>query len=166
MQFVASGRPVRRVALASWLFTAMAVCVSAGCRAASMPSAPGGATGGSTGYVGTWSGTITSLAIGPGTIALRFDSERNTPGSPLVTGQGTLSFADQRFSGTTGVVGAETPDGVFGVTFDRHVVPCPDEPGGVSTRATFASLVVTGNRMRGSYIAGVCPGGTMELTKQ
>lgn len=168
MRFVVSGAHRRRGSrLAIWWLAVVATCAAVACRTASSPGAPGGAfEGESPSYVGVWSGTIASIAGGPGTIELRFDSQRNTPGSPLVTGRGSVSFTDPRFSVTTGVVGAVTPDGVFGVTFDRHVVPCPDEPGGVSERGMFASLTVTGNRMRGSYIAGSCPGGTIELTRQ
>jgi hypothetical protein len=53
----------------------------------------------------------------------------------------------------------------LGVFFDRGPVACPSEPGGVAERTMFASMTVSGNRMRGRYIVGGCPGGAMDLTR-
>ena len=117
-------------------------------------------------YVGTWSGAIVSAAIGEGSLVLVLTSQLGPPNTPLVNGHWTSTFVDSRFSTSGKVVASIAPDGTVGVVFDRNTVPCPQEASGAAQQTMFASMTVTGQRMTGSYIAGICPGGTMELMKQ
>lgn len=135
----------------------------ASCGSDSLTAPP---TDGGRSYVGIWSGQLVSAAIGAGTLVLSLTSQIETTTSPLVRGTWTLTFPDRRFDSTGTVIGAVGPGGTFGVTFDRSTVPCPQEAGGIARQTMFASLTVEGVRMRGSYIAGACPGGTVTLTKQ
>ena len=115
---------------------------------------------------GTWSGTIASAAIGQGSLVLSLTSQIEAPDTPLINGHWKLTFADSRFSTGGRVVAAFAPSGILGVIFDRNTVPCPQEVSGAALQTMFASMMVIGDRMTGTYIAGSCPGGTMEMTKQ
>jgi hypothetical protein len=121
---------------------------------------------GSRSFLGTWTGAITSDAIGTGTAEIIVDSQRETPLTPLLSGTWSFSFPNQAFSakGTlTGSLNIEKT--ILGLTFVRPRVPCPGEPGGMAERTMFASMTVTGDRMRGAYIVVAlgCPGGTIDL---
>jgi hypothetical protein len=144
------------------MIAATCLTLLTGCRGGS-PTTP---EPGTPTYVGTWTGHISSEAVGAGTLEVIFDMQRNGPASPLVSGTATPVFPDARLNGSRAVVGAFSPDGLFGLTFDRGTVPCPAADDGVAARSMFASLTVVGNRMSGTYIAGGCPGGSMELTKR
>jgi hypothetical protein len=118
-------------------------------------------------YLGTWSGIVTSDVIGPGSGTIVLDGGIKAPGGPLLTGHWTFVFNDARFNASGTVSGGWLPDRtVFVLLFSPSVVPCPSEPGGVSERTRGASLTLAANRMQGSYIAGGCPGGTMDLARK
>ena len=118
-------------------------------------------------YLGTWSGTVTSDVVGPGTGTVILDGGLKAPGGPLLSGRWSFVFSDSRFNAGGTVTGGWLPDRtVFVLLFSRSVVPCPAEPDGVSERTRSASLTFTADRMQGSYIAGGCPGGMMDLTRK
>jgi hypothetical protein len=118
-------------------------------------------------YLGTWSGMVTSDVIGPGSGTVVLDGGIKAAGGPLLTGHWSFVFNDARFNASGAVSGGWLPDrSVFVLLFSSSVVPCPAEAGGVSERTRGASLTLTANRMQGSYIAGGCPGGTMDLTRK
>lgn len=137
---------------------------SSGCSKASPsgPDSPGG-------YLGTWVGTITSDAIGSGTATIVVDSQLEAPLTPLLSGTWSFSFPNQAFSTKGSLTGSlNTERTILGLTFVRPTVPCPGEPGGLADRTMFASMTVTGNRMRGNYIVVAlgCPGGTIDLIRR
>ena len=117
-------------------------------------------------YLGTWSGTVTSDVIGSGSGTVVLDGGIKAPGGLLLTGHWSFAFNDSRFNASGTLSGGWLPDRtVFVLLFSPSVVPCPAEPGGVSERTRGASLALTANRMQGSYIAGGCPGGMMDLRR-
>ena len=135
-----------------------------GCSKSSNPSAPDQSAGP---YIGSWSGMLTSDVIGSGTATVVLDDGIKTSSGPLLSGRWNFVFNDSRFNSSGTVTGGWLPDGtVFVLLFSRSLVPCPGEPDGVSDRTRAASLTFTGNRMVGSYIAGGCPGGLMDLTRK
>jgi hypothetical protein len=110
---------------------------------------------------------LTSDVIGSGTATVVLDGGLKTPNGPLLSGRWSVVFDDLRFSASGTVTGGWLPDGtVFVLLFSPSLVPCPGEPDGVSDRTRAASLTLTSNRMQGSYIAGGCPGGTLDLTRK
>ncbi len=118
-------------------------------------------------YLGRWAGTIISDLLGPGTIDIVIDSQIGSDSFPLLSGTWSLSFADAAFSARgvmTANLNAERT--MLVLFFDRGPVPCPAEPWGVAEKGMFASMTVTRGRMHGSYIAGSCPGGSMDLSRQ
>lgn len=118
--------------------------------------------------VGRWVGTINSQAIGAGAATVVLDSQVGPASAPLLAGTWSFVFSDPAFS-TSGPISAgfNASGTVLGLFFDRGVVPCPGEPGGTAQKAIAASMTVTGgSRMRGDYVIGGCPGGTLELEKQ
>ncbi len=117
-------------------------------------------------FVGTWSGTIASAAIGQGSLVLSLTSQVETPDTIVVNGHWALTFTDSRFSTGGTVIAAVAPNRILGIIFDRSTVPCPQEAGGAAQQTMFASMTVDGDRMTGTYVAGICPGGTMEMTKK
>jgi hypothetical protein len=142
---------------------ALAVVV-VGCSKSANPSAPDQSEGP---YLGTWSGIVTSDVIGPGAGTVILDGGLKAPGGPLLSGQWHFVFSDARFNASGTVTGGWLPDRTaFVLLFSRSVVPCPAEPDGVSERTRSASLTLTADRMQGSYIAGGCPGGMMDLTRK
>jgi hypothetical protein len=110
---------------------------------------------------------VTSDVIGAGNATIVFDSGFKSPSVIQVTGHWSLAFSDARFSASGTITGIQLPDQpLFVVIFSASVVPCPGETNGVSERTRSASLTLTANRMQGSYIAGGCPGGTMDLARK
>ena len=118
-------------------------------------------------YLGTWTGTITSDVIGGGSGTVVLDGGIKASSGPLLNGHWNFVFNDSRFNASGTVSGGWLPDRtVFVLLFSRSLVPCPAEPGGTSERTRSASLTLTADRMQGGYIAGGCPGGTMDLTRR
>ena len=118
-------------------------------------------------YLGTWTGTITSDVIGSGSGTVVLDGGIKASSGPLLNGHWNFVFNDSRFNASGTVSGGWLPDRtVFVLLFSRSLVPCPAEPGGTSERTRSASLTLTADRMQGGYIAGGCPGGTMDLTRR
>ncbi len=118
-------------------------------------------------YLGTWTGAIVSDVIGSGSIAIVIDSQIGSDSVPLLSGTWTVSFADAAFSARglmTANLNAERT--VLVLFFDRGPVPCPGEPGGIAQKGMFASMTVSHSRMHGTYIAGGCPGGSMDLSRE
>ena len=117
--------------------------------------------------LGTWVGTITSEVIGPGTVTLVINAQVGPDQSPLLSGTWRFAFPQATFS-TTGPVVANLNSAktILGLTFDRSTVPCPAEAGGAALRTMLASMIVSGRRMQGSYVAAGCPGGTLDLILQ
>jgi hypothetical protein len=118
--------------------------------------------------LGVWVGTIATDAVGEGAVVLILDGELITPTIPLVSGRWSLTFPDGRFSGQGPARAITLPEnGHFVVTLDRVPSPCPSEPGGVVESVLSASLVRTGERLRGRYITGLCSGGgTIDLERR
>ena len=143
------------------------VLLSLECSSCSKASPSGPDSSGS--YLGTWVGTITSDAIGRGTATIVVDSQLESPLTPLLSGTWNFSFPNQAFSTKGALTGAlNTEKTMLGLTFVRPTVPCPEEPGGMAERTMFASMTVTGDRMRGAYIVVAlgCPGGTIDLSRR
>lgn len=141
-----------------------AAVLDAACSKSSNPSGPDPLQ---MSFLGTWTGEVTSEVIGKGTATVTFNQQLDSPTVPLVSGVGTLIFPEPGFS-LTGRVSA-SPDvnaTVLVVLFERGVVPCPREPGGVAQRTIAANLTITSNRLHGNYLAGGCPGGTMDLVRK
>ena len=134
------------------------------CSKSANPSEPDDSQGP---YLGTWSGTITSDVIGPGNGTVVLDGGIKVPSGPLLTGRWNFVFSDSKFNASGTVSGGWLPDrSVFVLLFSRSLVPCPAESDGTSERTRSASLTFTADRMQGSYIAGGCPGGMMDLTRK
>ena len=104
---------------------------------------------------------------GPGAIVVVFDSEAGLNSFPLLSGTWSLSFADAAFS-ARGLVTANfnAERTILVLFFDRGPVPCPAEPGGLAQRGIVASMTVSQTRMHGTYVAGGCPGGSMDLRRE
>src|SRR5262245_3490159 len=138
--------------------------VEGACSKSSSPSSadpPGGP------YIGTWIGAVTSDVIGRGTATIVLDGGFKTPSVIQVTGHWSFEFADPTFNANGTVTAGGLPDRtVFVLVFSPSLVPCPAEPNGVSERTRAASLTFTPDRMQGSYVAGGCPGGTMDLVRR
>ena len=118
-------------------------------------------------FLGTWSGTISSDAIGVGRATVVMDHQIGDPSFPLLSGTWALSFSDDRFSTRGPMVANLNPERtILGLTFDRQTVPCPSAPGGTAERTLFVSMTVNGERMRGPYIIAGCPGGSMDLVRK
>jgi len=118
-------------------------------------------------YLGTWTGTVTSDVIGPGSGTVTLDSGIKSSNGPFLSGHWSFVFNDARFNASGTVSGGFLPDRtVFVLLFSPSLVPCPGEPGGVSERTRAASLTFTPSRMEGIYIAGGCPGGSMDLGRK
>lgn len=133
----------------------------------SKPASPAEPDGSPDPYLGTWTGTVTSDVIGPGNGTVVLDGGIKTTSGPLLSGRWNFVFNDSRFNASGTVSGGWLPDrAVFVLLFSRAVVPCPAEPDGISERTRSASFTLTANRMQGSYIAGGCPGGMMDLTRK
>ncbi len=118
-------------------------------------------------YLGTWTGTIISELLGPGTIDMVIDSQIGSASFPLLSGTWSLSFPDAAFSARgvmTANLNAERT--MLVLFFDRGPVPCPGEPGGGAQKGMLASMTVSRSRMHGTYLAGSCPGGSMDLSRQ
>lgn len=118
--------------------------------------------------LGVWMGTIASGAAGEGAVVLVLDGELITPAIPLVSGRWRFAFPDARFSGEGPARAITLPEnGRVVVTFDRVPIPCPSEPAGVVESVLSASLVRTGERLRGRYITGLCSEeGAMDLVRR
>jgi hypothetical protein len=156
-----AGRPTGAVLLAAWLTL---VSLGAACSKSSGPSAPDPPGGP---YLGTWTGTVTSDVIGPGTATVVFDSGFKTPSVIQVTGRWSFEFVDARFNATGTVSGSQVTDAsLFVLVFSSANVPCPAAREGVDVKGLSASLTLVGNRMQGSYIANGCPGGMIDLTRK
>lgn len=118
-------------------------------------------------FLGTWSGTISSDVIGAGRVTVVMDSQIGDAAFPLLSGTWVLSFSEARFNTHGPLVANLNPEKtILGITFDRNTVPCPSAPGGTAERTLFVSMAVSGDRMRGPYIAGGCPGGSMDLVRK
>lgn len=118
-------------------------------------------------FLGTWSGTIISGAIGAGLVTVVMDTQIGDASFPLLSGTWALSFSEARFSTHGPLVANLNPEKtILGITFDRNTVPCPSAPDGAAERTLFVSMSVSGDRMRGPYIAGGCPGGSMDLVRK
>jgi hypothetical protein len=118
-------------------------------------------------FVGDWDGTITSDAIGAGTLRLSVTSEIGADPNRLIAGSFSTTFAaagfDVRGDFTGGPV-SETRQ--MGLLFDRVRVPCPSEAGGGADRAMLATVTVAGRRLTGRYVVAGCPGGAIDITKR
>ena len=118
-------------------------------------------------YLGTWTGTVTSDVIGLGTGTVTLDSGIKSSSGPFLNGSWSFVFNDARFNASGTVSGGFLPDRtIFVLVFSPSLVPCPSEPGGASERTRAASLMFTPSRMQGTYIAGGCPGGSMDLGRK
>jgi len=153
---------LRDVVLLASLLTL--VGLESSCSRSSSPSAPDPPGGP---YIGTWAGPITSAVIGRGNATVVFDSGFKTPSVIQVTGHWSFEFPDTKFN-ASGTVSAGWLPGrtVVVLVFSPSLVPCPADPNGVSEQTRAASLTFAPDRMQGSYIAGGCPGGTMDLTRK
>ena len=129
------------------------------------PSGPDASAG--AGFLGTWTGTVVSAAIGKGGATLVLDSEIAANTTRLLTGRWTFAFANPTFD-SQGTVSANVDASGAGlvVFFDRGTVPCPGEPGRVAQQTIVARVSQTGNRLHGDYIAGACPGGTLDVARR
>jgi len=142
---------------------AIAVIGLTACTKSSTPASPDHAGS----LIGTWTGTILSAAIGAGTATMVVDFQIPTPTVPLFSGTFALVFPDQTFNAKGAMSGNVDPGGTsVTLLFDRSTVPCPVEPGGSSQKVVAANATLTNNRMRGEYIVGGCPGGTLDLMRQ
>ena len=118
-------------------------------------------------YLGTWIGTVTSEVIGSGSGTITLDSGIKSSSGPFLNGHWSFVFSDSRFNASGSVSGGFLPDrSVFVLVFSPTLVPCPGQPGDASERTRAASLTFTPSRMQGTYIAGGCPGGSMDLTRK
>lgn len=168
MRFVATGTSLsigRRAPSVQIVGVAFAIAaILAGCSKPSGPSEPDSRTGG---FLGTWSGTVTSTAIGTGAATIVLDSQIGPDAFPLLTGSWRFVFSNPMFDATGTVSGNLNASGtILGLFFSRAAVPCPDEPGGVAQKAILATLTFSNNGMRGDYIVGGCPGGTLDLVRK
>jgi hypothetical protein len=156
--------PARRGRFRPRLLILVCALFVAACSKSPSPAAPEPAE---RAFVGTWTGSITSKAIGPGTATVVLDMQLKSPTVPLVSGMGSFGFPDPTFSTTGTVSGGTDPTGTLLVLiFSRRSVPCPGDPGGVAQQTIAANLTVTTNHLGGDYIAGACPGGTMDLVRK
>lgn len=118
--------------------------------------------------VGTWKGTISSAAIATGSLTVTFNLQAGTAEFPLLAGSYEVVFPDAAFS-TKGNLsaGLDRPGGTnLGMFFDSAPVPCPGQVNGTAQVARTAVVTLSGSRARGDYLAGSCPGGTIDLAKQ
>lgn len=88
---------------------------------------------------------------------------------PKAVGTYEMRFPDSTFDASGGVLvtfGVAAFNTLF-VTFDRALIPCPREPGGTRLEVRVGVLTLAGNRASGTYLtSGVCPFGTMTLTRR
>ncbi len=119
--------------------------------------------------VGTWKGTISSAVIATGSLTVTFDLQAGTAEFPLLAGSYEAVFPDAAFSAKGNLsAGLDRPGGTnLGMFFDSAPVPCPGQVNGAAQVARTAVVTLLSNsRARGDYLAGSCPGGTIDLTKQ
>jgi hypothetical protein len=78
-----------------------------------------------------------------------------------------VAFPKSTFDAAGTVSGGLNADRtLLGLFFSRATVPCPGEPGDVAQKAIAAIVAVAGSHMRGDYIVGGCPGGTLDLVRK
>jgi hypothetical protein len=150
---------------------ARSVALAAVVTAAASSSNCGGPTtpdpGSPKSWPGSWSGSINSQAIGAGSARLVIRQQIGTVAAPLFNGSWSISFADAQFNAAGTLSGNLDASGsTLGIFFSRASVPCPGEPGNAAERAIAATFTMNDDRLRGNYIVGGCPGGTLDLTRQ
>jgi len=159
-------RPVAAVGLAIAFALAAAACSSTTPTGTGSPSNP--QIGPSSPLLGTWKGTISSAVIATGSLAVTFDLQAGTAEFPLLAGSYEAVFPDAAFNAKgTLSAGLDRPGGTnLGMFFDSAPVPCPGRVNGAAQVARTAVVALANSRAHGDYLAGSCPGGTIDLTKQ
>lgn len=147
-----------------WLvWVGIAVLSFAGCRRSESVGAPSDVSP----YLGTWSGSIAFDAIGSGAIVVDLSTQIGGNASGLLSGTYRRTRIPQGEAEIRGLVagsGGREGRGLM-LTFESGAVPCPVLSSGTAERAIVAQLELSAGQLRGTFIAGECSGGTMELRR-
>ena len=159
-------RPVAAACLAIVIASFAAACSSTTPTGTGSPSNP--QIGPTSPLVGTWKGTISSAVIATGSLTVTFNLQAGTAEFPLLAGSYEVVFPDAAFSARGNLsAGLDRPGGTnLGMFFDSAAVPCPGQVNGTAQVARTAVVTLSNSRARGDYLAGSCPGGTIDLAKQ
>ena len=119
----------------------------------------------SSGFLGQWTGTITSGSAGTSTLVLTVTSENGIPPLTRIAGDWRVISADTRLNGSGTFSGGLTSNVDVALDFSPMTVICPAQAGGTASKSLIATLVRSGQRMTGPYVALDCPSGELTVSR-
>jgi hypothetical protein len=119
----------------------------------------------SSGFLGQWTGAITSGTAGANSLALNVTFENGGPPLTRIAGNWQVISADTRLSGSGTFSGGLTSNVDLALDFSPMTVVCPGQTGGIASKSLLMTLVRNGPRLTGRYVALDCPGGEVTVTR-